>query len=217
MSKISLCLIIVFSIILISLHAQDSLLHGEFVDKRDGKTYQTLQLDNTLWLAENMQFKTEGSENHEINEFGKEIQGYYYPYNEIQDVCPVNFRIPTSKDWEAYIQFLIKLKEIPTSSLEYFKKKKKGKEFAGLNTLNNVLKPFEEPNPLNLRDEGHTQAGKLIAIGSMNVWMKYNDSSDDKYHLHLDNGGYSVHTHKHHIITRKKKLRKFSVRCVRTL
>ena len=109
---------------------------------------------------------------------------------------------------------MIDLKNIPSTSIERFSSSKKGNKFFGINFLNSALNPLAAPNPLNLKDHGHTQAGKIVAIGSINFWMKLDDSLDAKYHLHLDGDGFSVHTHKHHITRKMKKQRKFSVRCV---
>ena len=203
-----------FLLICSNVNSQFSTTYGEFIDDRDGKTYQTIKIGNTVWLAENMKYKTEGSENHEINDYGIDLDGYYYSYEDVDDVCPCGFRLPKTSDWEEYIQLLIEAKEIPASAIEFILLNKKGNESVGIDVSDDKLKIFEEPNPLNLKAHGHTQSGKIVAIGSMNIWIKHNNSTDPKYHLHLNSDGYGIHTHKHHIITRKKNLRKFSVRCV---
>jgi len=189
--------------------------YGDFLDDRDGRVYQTIKVDSTIWLAENMKFKTENSEIHEVNDYGIDLHGYYYPYNEIDKVCPSGFRIPKTSDWERYIQLLIKLKGVASSSIENVSFVKKGNEARGANVFDDVLKPFESPNPLHLKAHGHTQGGEIVSIGTMNMWIKHDTSMDPKYHLHLHSDGYGIHTHKHHIVKNKKKLRKFSVRCVK--
>jgi len=197
------------------LESQIATNYGEIVDMRDRKAYQTIQINNRVWLAENMKFKTERSENFELSDVGMDIDGYYYPFEEINQVCPSGFRIPTSGDWKNYFDSIIESKGIAESSEEYIGKDKKNNEFIANNISDSKLKPFEDPNPLKLKAYGHTQGGKLVGIGSMNFWINHNDSTDPKYHLHLIDDGYSIHTHKHHIIDKKKKRRKFSVRCVK--
>ena len=45
-------------IINVSLKCQVIHKKGEIIDVRDGKVYQTIMIDSTIWLAENMKFKT---------------------------------------------------------------------------------------------------------------------------------------------------------------
>ncbi len=197
------------------LYSQIATSYGEMTDLRDGKTYKTIKIDATLWLAENMKYKTENSEEHKFTNKPMLLDGYYYPHDEVPQVCPEEFRIPNSKDWQTYMKHLLDLKNIPSSSINTSQSNKKGKESIGAMFSEDIFKPFEEPNPLQLKGLGHTQAGNMVAIGSMNIWMKHENSPDPNFHLHLDKDGYGIHTHKHHITTKKKKLRKFSVRCVK--
>lgn len=200
-----------------SLHSQLEETYGEYVDDREGTAYQTIKIGTTLWMTENMKFKTENSENHQYENSGEAIDVYFYPHDEVAQVCPTNFRIASSDDWEAYMQYLYGLKNIPSSSIHSSKGKYKVREYIMALFSNKIVKPFDEPNPLKLKAEGHTQTGQMVAMWSFNIWMKYRDSTDLKYHLHLDEDGYSVHTHKRHITTKKRKLRKFAVRCVKDI
>lgn len=193
------------------------LRQGDFVDTRDGKTYQTFTLDSRVWIAENMKFKTPGAEIHDENDQGIKPDGYFYPFQEINEVCPCEFRIPTTSDWEAYFAFLLELKNISDLSTEYVGFDKRDEHFVACDVSDNQLKPFQEPNPLQLKDHGHTQDGELVGIGSMNFWIKHYGSADPKYHLHLMRSGFNIHSHEHHITKKKRKLRKFSVRCVKDL
>jgi len=198
----------------INLDAQISKNPGELLDTRDGKVYQTIEVGNTIWLTENMRFETTESENHEINSFGDIVNSYYYPYEELDEVCPSGYRLPTSIEWKEYVKLLMELKHIPNSYIEFKRLHRKGDDFETAQFKDQKLKPFESPNPLKLKAFGHTRSGKIVVLGTMNIWMQFEDYSDAKYHLHLNPWGYSIHTHDHHITTKKKKLRKFSVRCV---
>lgn len=189
--------------------------YDQYIDERDGKSYPVITIGSTVWMAQNMKYQTANSENHEDNNLGVALDGFYYPYEELDQVCPDDFRLANSSDLKKYVEYLMELKGISDSSIEFFKSKKKGDVFVGLNDPDKLLHPFEDPNPINLKGLGHTQNGKMVALGSLNFWMKYDQSDDAKYHVHMDESGYAIHTHKHHIIDKKKKLRKFSVRCVR--
>lgn len=195
-------------------NGQSEIAYQTFTDNRDGKTYQTIELGATTWIAENMKFKTANAEEHISELTQTAYDGYYYPFDEINEVCPTGFRIPTTKEWEIYMFLILDLKDISEREIEFSRFTKKGNEALVGSISGKILQPFKNPNPLNVKDHGHTQSGKIVALGSFNIWIKHDNSSDPKYHLHLDQDGYLIHTHKHNIITKKKKLRKFSVRCV---
>ena len=109
-------------IINVSLKSQVIHKKGEIIDIRDGKVYQTIMIDSTIWLAENMKFKTANCHLNpkEIN--GIALDGYYYPYEETNQVCPNNFRIPTIEEWEKYLDMILGERNVSYNVLtsEYF-------------------------------------------------------------------------------------------------
>ena len=40
------------------------------------------------------------------------------------------------------------------------------------------------------------------------------DRDDDKYHLHIGETGYFIHSHDHNVIAKPRKQRRFAMRCV---
>lgn len=190
--------------------AQQAYVTGKITDARDGKIYNTVIINNTTWLSENMKFETENHHISGANDYGINADDYYYPLEENNSVCPDGFRIPKMSDWEAYINFIIGLKNIPKDSIKYFEEK----NVSGIHEGYNHLLLFDEPNPLNLRESGLIQGSKLISDEAMNFWSREDGSDDTKYHFHILTNYYFNHTHKHHIKARKKKKRKFVVRCV---
>ena len=133
--------------------------YGEYVNERDGQSYLTIQLSNTTWLATNMAFQTPTSENHVVQINDESREKYYYPLEAINQVCPNDFRIPTTQDWENYVELILELKDIPTALIKRFRPNKKGDELVGLMVRESWFKPFDAPNPLNLVGSGHTEAG----------------------------------------------------------
>lgn len=79
-----------------------------FTDSRDGKQYQAIEFDIPLeggvsvkrtWMAQNLDFETEGSfcyknEPAYCGKFGK-----LYTYDVAVEVCPEGWRVPTKNDW----------------------------------------------------------------------------------------------------------------------
>ena len=84
---------------------------GYIIDERDGRKYRTTTIVSQTWIAENIDFKTEGSacplpQNCEGTGFDCnekktcEKYGRIYPLNEAQKVCPEGWRLPNEKDIE---------------------------------------------------------------------------------------------------------------------
>lgn len=58
-------------------------LGDPFVDTRDERTYTIYRFDNKLWMTEDLKYtKANG-----------------YTYNELTNICPQGWRIPTNEDW----------------------------------------------------------------------------------------------------------------------
>lgn len=198
--------------------AQVELKTGFVKDDRDGKTYRTVQLGNTIWLAENMRFKTDAVSIFSIENAERiPIDTYYYPFEETDEVCPEGFSIPMESDFTAYTNYIIKLREIPDSMIGYIDVPSKKVDGRGIFSLDDKLKIFEKPNPIALEATGMVENNKLVwsSPEALTFWSRADRSDDPKYHFHIGNQSYINHSHKHHIDTRKRKKRKFVVRCVK--
>lgn len=197
-------------------NCQDLFTKSTITDDRDGKEYKTIQINNTIWLAENMKFKTENSVIILENELGIDTDGFYYPFEEADKVCPNGFDIPKESDWNEYVNFLLELKSIPESSAIYSSHSSRRVTGTSMKVMHKPFSYFDNPNPLNLKISGMIEGGHLVSFGALNFWSRKDDSSDIKYHLHIQYNEYGNHSHKHHVQTRnKKKIRKFAVRCVK--
>lgn len=198
--------------------SQDLFTPGEITDIRDGKTYKTIKVNNTIWLAENMKFKTDQSTIIEANNFGIDIDGYFYPYQQAEEVCPSGFEIPKDSDWKEYIHLVLELRNVPKSAIQNHRHNKKKMKGISMQITNDDFNIFEDPNPLNLKINGTVQGGILIAANGFNFWSLMDQSNDSKYHFHIINNGFNNHSHHHHVKTEnKRKIRKFAVRCVKRI
>ena len=210
-------LVILFLVISSSIYGQTNIERGEITDVRDGNKYQTVTINNTIWLAENMKFKTENSYILIDNANRLKSEGHYYPMEESEKVCPDGYRIPIESEWEEYVQILMELKNVPMDSIEYISLTNRQGSSKEMKNPIRELTFFEEPNPLNLKATGIIQGNKHLIDGAMSFWSRKDGSNDLKYHLHIEDNFYSNHSHKHHIIARKKKKRKFHIRCVKNI
>jgi uncharacterized protein (TIGR02145 family) len=207
---------ILFSAFILS--AQPKFETDELRDTRDGKIYQTVKINNKIWLAENMRFVTEEVSIFNPSNSEAPTELYYYPYEEAGQVCPDGFGLPLERDWDDYMSYWLELNEISDTILHARNVFINGKnEQNGLFTAHNVVLFFEGLNPLNLGNNGFVENNKLVFKPnneSITFWTRQHAVNDDRYHVHIFEDGAVNHTHDYAITSRKRKKRKFVVRCV---
>lgn len=72
---------------------------GTFTDPRDQQTYDTVEIDGKIWLAQNLNFKTEfGSCFVDENPDLEDQFGRLYTWEAALKACPPGWRLPTKKE-----------------------------------------------------------------------------------------------------------------------
>jgi uncharacterized protein (TIGR02145 family) len=101
-----------------------------FVDKRDGKAYNTVAVGNQVWTAENISFKPSGAQSwaYDNDENNSKKYGRLYTWKAAQEACPQGWRLPSEKDWASLIDFL------GGENLAGTKLKASGDDWSGRNT-----------------------------------------------------------------------------------
>ena len=71
-------------------------------DNRDSKTYKLETVAGTVWMAENLKYKTETTGFCTTSD-GKDVcdKGVFYSYGVAQRICPAGWRLPTREEVEA--------------------------------------------------------------------------------------------------------------------
>ena len=187
-----------------------------FTDPRDGRSYEIHLIDSTWWwFADNLKYETAGS--HCPNVSTKDCkEANFYPYTELDNVCPLGWNIPTLKEWQAFVKIRQAVTGVDSLSGDFFQEEGHIGAYVALSDYTLNLKMFSDDAPLNLKGIGWIQGKRKARIKNITIWARNPSSErDQKYHLHISNNSYMGHSHDHHIIDKPRRVRKFAVRCVK--
>ena len=74
-----------------------------FVDSRDGKQYKFIDVNGTVWMADNLNFETEGSWCYEGNADNCKNWGRLYTWEAATEACPDGWHLPADEEWNQLI------------------------------------------------------------------------------------------------------------------
>ena len=79
---------------------------GVLTDSRDGQTYRTVKIGDQVWMAENLNFKMEGSLCPEDKSDTCKKYGRFYSWNAALKACPAGWHLPSNSDFGKLISFV---------------------------------------------------------------------------------------------------------------
>jgi uncharacterized protein (TIGR02145 family) len=79
----------------------------QFCDERDGKKYFYVTLGNLTWMAENLNYETEGSVCADNDPNNCEKYGRLYDWYEAEAACPAGWHFASEDEWEDLKNFVV--------------------------------------------------------------------------------------------------------------
>ena len=92
-------------------------IYGEILDERDGKIYKTIEINNRVWMAQNLNYDTTGTYCYNDIEENCERYGRFYSYyasdySSVQ-TCPQGWEIPDTLTYRSLQNFAIAFSGLP--------------------------------------------------------------------------------------------------------
>ncbi len=80
---------------------KDEIKKGSFTDSRDSKEYGFVEIDNTVWMSQNLNYDLgENSMCRDNIKTDCELFGHMYNIEVVESGCPDGWRLPTSEEWK---------------------------------------------------------------------------------------------------------------------
>ena len=137
------------------------------IDQRDHQKYATVLIGDRIWFRDYLKYETKGSHCPNFNRKDRDyVSGNFYPYPELDEVCPQDWRVATVEDWEAYIMQLRTEKNITEDDihLDTLMPQEGGVKIEEgaiiIEDTSERLSLFAETNPLHLSLLGWVQGRK---------------------------------------------------------
>ena len=180
--------------------SEASVIKNSVTDPRDGRTYKTVKIGNQTWMAENMNFETEGSYCDEDGADSCAKYGRFYTWKAAMKACPAGWRLPEQAEWSILISAAggVDSAGMALKSSSGWNYQSNGRDVFGFTALPAGKLEIDYKNKLRFGIRGEkasfwssTGLGPVKAYRGMYL-SSYDGSAFSQYSDKKDNFGFSV-------------------------
>jgi len=79
---------------------------GTFTDSRDGKSYKWVKIGTQIWMAENLNYITNGYKCYNNEPVNCSKYGRLYDKETVKDICPKGWHLPSRAEWNTLASYI---------------------------------------------------------------------------------------------------------------
>ena len=151
-------------------------IYKPFTDSRDGKTYKAVTIGEQTWMAENLNYDTEGGKCYDDNPENCEKYGRHYNWTAAKKSCPNGWHLPSNAEWDA----LYRIADGTIGEQSPYKSETAGKYLkakSGWNSQNEKSGNGEDAYGFAALPGGSGRAGTFHLLGDNGYWWSATENN----------------------------------------
>jgi uncharacterized protein (TIGR02145 family) len=142
-----------------------------FTDKRDGQKYRIVTIGHQMWMAENLNYKTDSSWCYDNRKSNCKKYGKLYNWNAAMWACPPGWYLPSRREWT----------DLATQDGGTVSSRSAGKKLKSASGWNRSGNGTDEYGFSALPGGGRNAEGRFDGVGCYGYWWTSTEDSVDGY------------------------------------